>query len=65
MPRVSAPSTTRLVPVVKLETGLERKTTALAISSAVPIRPVGFSARESANSPGSPFSMPCQKPPAK
>ena len=31
-PRVSAPSTTRLVPLVKLDTGLARKTTARAIS---------------------------------
>ncbi len=45
MPRVSAPSTTRWVPVVKLETGLDRKTAAFAISSGRPIRPVGLSPR--------------------
>ena len=43
MPRVSAPSTTRCVPVVRLDTGLDRKTTAFAESSGVPMRPVGFS----------------------
>ena len=44
-PRVSAPSTTRLVPVTKLAAGLARKTAALAISCGVPIRPVGLSAK--------------------
>jgi hypothetical protein len=43
-PRVSAPSTTRFVPVMKLAAGLARKTTPRAISSGLPIRPVGFSA---------------------
>lgn len=53
-PRVSAPSTTRLVPVVKLEVGLARNTTARAISCGVPIRPVGLSARAVAYSSGFP-----------
>ena len=43
-PRVSAPSTTRLVPVTKLAAGLARNTAALAISCGVPIRPVGLRA---------------------
>src|SRR6202012_6091117 len=38
---VSAPSMMRLVPVIKLARGLARKTTALATSCGVPIRPVG------------------------
>ena len=41
-PRVSAPSTTRFVPVTKLAAGLTRKATALAISCGVPILPVGL-----------------------
>ena len=43
-PRVSAPSTTRFVPVMKLAAGLARNATAFAISCGVPMRPVGFSA---------------------
>src|SRR5258708_2858906 len=39
---VNAPSTIRLVPVIKLARGLARKTTAFATSSAVPIRPIGL-----------------------
>src|ERR1700761_7542217 len=48
-PRVSAPSTTRLVPVMKLAAGLARNTTARAISSGRPIRPAGFNDRASLN----------------
>jgi hypothetical protein len=42
-PRVSAPSITRLVPVVKPDAGLARKTMLRPTSSGVAIRPVGFS----------------------
>ena len=41
-PLVSAPSTTRLVPLMKLAAGLAMNTAAFAISCGVPIRPVGF-----------------------
>jgi hypothetical protein len=51
--------------VVKLEAGLERNTTALAISSGVPIRPVGFSASCEANRSGRSRSAVCQNPFAK
>ena len=40
---VRAPSMIRLVPEMRLATGLARNTTPAATSSAVPIRPVGFS----------------------
>jgi len=44
IPRVRAPSTMRLVPLVKLERGLARNATAVATSFGVPMRPVGLSA---------------------
>jgi len=47
-PRVKAPSTTRLLPVIKLAAGLAMNATAFAISCGVPILPVGFRARASA-----------------
>ena len=40
---VSAPSITRLVPEMRLATGLARNTTPAATSCGVPIRPVGLS----------------------
>src|SRR5258706_404545 len=40
-PRVRAPSTTRLLPVIKLAAGLAMNATAFAISCGVPILPVG------------------------
>src|SRR3954454_24846609 len=65
IPRVSAPSTTRWAPVVKLDTGLARKTIAVAISSGLPIRLVGLAARAAAKDSGLPRSIPCQKPSGK
>lgn len=47
---MSAPSTKRLVPLIRLARGLANITTAYAVSSGVPIRPVGFSASEASNS---------------
>ena len=47
---------------MKLDTGLERKTTAFAISSGVPIRPVGFSASAEAYTSGAFRSTADQKP---
>lgn len=44
-PRVSAPSTTRFVPLIKLAAGLAIKATARPISSGRPILPVGLRAR--------------------
>ncbi len=41
-PLVSAPSTTKLVLVMKLAAGLDKKAAALASSCGVPMRPVGF-----------------------
>ena len=64
-PRVSAPSTTRLVPLVKLDTGLARNTTASAISCGVPMRPVGLRASALAYSSGLPCSIWSQTPPSK
>jgi len=40
---VNAPSMIRLVPEMRLATGLARNTTPAATSCAVPMRPVGFS----------------------
>ena len=51
-PRVSAPSTSRLVPVMKLAAGLTRNAAARAISSGLAIRPVGFRAMAWANRSG-------------
>jgi hypothetical protein len=39
---VNAPSMMRLVPEIRLATGLARNTTPAATSCAVPMRPVGF-----------------------
>ena len=64
-PRVNAPSTTRLVPVMKLAAELLRNTTALAISWGFAIRPVGLSPSAVANSSGSFYSMVGQTPPGK
>src|SRR5262245_13714178 len=64
-PRVSAPSMTRLVPVVKLDAGLARNTTPRAISSGRAIRPVGLSPRACLKKSGLLFLMECQTPPSK
>ncbi len=64
-PRVSAPSTTRLVPLTRLAAGLARKTTGAAISSGVPMWPVGFRFVAISKRAGSPVSMLCQTPPSK
>src|ERR1700722_3589326 len=64
-PLVSAPSTTRFVPVIKLAAGLARNTTARAISSGRPMLPAGFRAIARANRSGLPCSIFSQTPPAK
>src|SRR5699024_3706142 len=43
IPRVSAPSMSRFAPDVRLDRGLDRNTTLAAVSSGVPMRPVGLS----------------------
>src|SRR5437764_1003077 len=62
---VSAPSMMRLVPVIKLARGLARNTTALATSSGVPMRPIGFLASIEANISGLRSSTMFQTPPLK
>src|SRR5690606_804717 len=64
-PRVSAPSTTRLVPVMKLAAGLARNATALATSCGVPMRPVGFSDNACSKNSGLFSSLLAQMPPGK
>ena len=64
-PLVSAPSTTRLVPVMKLAAGLARKAAALAISCGVPMRPVGFIPSAILKNSGLPCSIWFQTPPGK
>ena len=58
-PRVSAPSTTRLVPLTRLAAGLARKTTGAATSSGVPMWPVGFRPTAISKRSGLPVSMLC------
>ena len=62
---MSAPSTSKLAPVMKLAAGLARKAAARAISSGRAIRPVGFSPSAVANSSGLLCSMFSQTPPGK
>src|SRR6266550_3915995 len=62
---VSAPSMMRLVPVIKLARGLARNTTALATSSGVPMRPIGFLASIEANISGLRSSTMFHTPPLK
>jgi hypothetical protein len=50
---------------VNAETGLLRKTTARAMSSGRPMRPVGFWASWDVYRSGMFCSAPCQKPPSK
>src|SRR5262249_20420612 len=62
---VSAPSMIRLVPVIKLARGLARKTTALATSCGVPMRPVGLRASIDLNISGLRSSTMFHTPPLK
>ena len=60
-----APSISRFAPLVLEDTGLEMNTTPDAISSAVPIRPVGLSPMANLNRSGFPPSIDCHTPPGK
>jgi DNA invertase Pin-like site-specific DNA recombinase len=64
-PRVNAPSTTKLVPMMKLAAGLARNATARAISSGFAILPVGFNASACLKKSGLPVSICCHTPPSK
>src|SRR4051812_32321559 len=62
---VSAPSITRLAPLMRLAAGLAMNTTPLATSCAVPNLCVGLTLSVDANRSGMFFSMFCQMPPSK
>ena len=62
---VNAPSITRLVPEMRLATGLEINTTPLATSAGVPNLPVGLTLSVELYRSGMFFSMFCQMPPSK
>src|SRR6266704_6440593 len=64
-PRVSAPSTSRLAPVMKLAAGLHKNAAARAISSGFAILPGGFNAIALAKNSGFCCSMFSPTPPGK
>ncbi len=61
-PLVIAPSTSRLVPLVKLDAGLARKAIERATSSGRPIRPMGFRSKACRKCSGFSRSIVPQKP---